>query len=144
MKNNKLLKISLIIITIISIVCITGIANAANDAKDAFPGELIGKSSAVSNNVSGYASTILGVVQVIGYSVAVIILAWLGVKYIMASPDGKAEIKKQAFAYLLGAVLLFAAGSIVGWIRGAINENSNGSGNSNTSGYIQVIDESKC
>lgn len=141
MKNNKLLKISLIIITIISIVCITGIANAANDA---FPEELNGKSSAVSNNVSGYASTILGVVQVIGYSVAVIILAWLGVKYIMASPDGKAEIKKQAFAYLLGAVLLFAAGSIVGWIRGAINENSNESGNSNTSGYIQVIDESKC
>lgn len=141
MKNNKLLKISLIIITIISIVCITGIANAANDA---FPEELNGKSSDVSDNVSGYASTILGVVQVIGYSVAVIILAWLGVKYIMASPDGKAEIKKQAFAYLLGAVLLFAAGSIVGWIRGAINENSNGSGNSNKSGYIQVIDESKC
>lgn len=136
MKNNKLLKISLIIITIISIVCITGIANA-----DAFPKSIDGTESPVSNNVSGYANTILGVVQVIGYSAAVIILAWLGVKYIMASPDGKAEIKKQAFAYLLGALLLFAAGAIVGWIKGAID---NGSNNPDKSGYIQVIDESKC
>ena len=137
MKNNKLLKISLIIITIISIVCITGIANA-----DAFPSSIEGTESPVSANVSGYANMILGVVQVIGYSAAVIILAWLGVKYIMASPDGKAEIKKQAFAYLLGALLLFAAGTIVGWIKGSID--SSGSNNSAKSGYIQVIDESKC
>ena len=136
MKNNKLLKISLIIITIISIVCITGIANA-----DAFPDKIEGEESPVSQNVSGYANMILGVVQVIGYSAAVIILAWLGVKYIMASPEGKAEIKKQAFAYLLGALLLFAAGTIVGWIKVAID---NGSNNPDKSGYIQVIDESKC
>ena len=38
---------------------------------------------------------ILGIVQAVGMSIAVIILVWLGVKYIMASPDGKAEIKKQ-------------------------------------------------
>lgn len=136
MKNNKLLKISLIIITIISIVCIAGIVNA--DFQQ--PQDITGASSELSGKVGGYANIILGIFQVVGYSTAVIILVWLGVKYIMASPDGKAEIKKQAFAYLLGALLLFAASTIVTAIKTAIDKESG----ANNSGYIQVIDERKC
>lgn len=138
MKNNKLLKISLIIITIISIVCIAGIVNA--DFQQ--PKNFTGASSELSGKVGGYANIILGIFQVVGYSTAVIILVWLGVKYIMASPDGKAEIKKQAFAYLLGALLLFAASTIVTAIKTVIDSESGA--NTNNSGYIQVIDERKC
>ena len=115
-KNNKLLKTLLVVAAIICIVSISGVVNA-----DAFPTAIEGTETSFSSGLTNSAGAILGVFQVVGYAVAVIILAWLGIKYIMASPDGKAELKKQAFAYILGAVLLFAAGTIVGWVKGTID-----------------------
>lgn len=66
-------------------------------------------------NITG---TILGVVQVIGVAVAVIMLIVLAIKYISAAPNDKAEIKKHAVVYVVGAVVLFAASGIIGIIRG--------------------------
>ena len=43
----------------------------------------------------------------------------LGVKFISASPDGKAEIKKSAVIYVVGAVLVFFAGIILEWVKNA-------------------------
>jgi len=37
----------------------------------------------------------------------------LGVKFITASPEGKAEIKKSAIMYVIGAVIVFAAGTLL-------------------------------
>ena len=74
--------------------------------------------SGAGTKIGKAAGGLLGVLQIIGYAAAVIVLVWLGIKYIVAAPDGKAEIKKQAFAYILGAVLLFSAGTIVGIIKG--------------------------
>ena len=60
---------------------------------------------------------VLTVVQVIGVGVAVIMLVVLAIKYIAASPGDKAEIKKHAVVYVVGAVVLFAASGILGIIR---------------------------
>lgn len=109
LKSNKMLKISLCIVMIIAIIGITSISNASFVEVSITPST--GSGTSVVTNIGG---GVLGVVQTIGYIVAVIVLVWLGIKYIMASPDGKAEIKKQAFAYILGAVLLFAASTLVG------------------------------
>lgn len=56
---------------------------------------------------------IVGVVQFICYAAAIILIVILGVKFMTASPDGKAEIKKSAVIYVVGAVLVFAAGTVV-------------------------------
>ena len=37
----------------------------------------------------------------------------MAMKYMMASPDGKAEIKKTAAQYIVGAVILFGAAGIL-------------------------------
>lgn len=62
-------------------------------------------------------SNILGIVTYICYAAAVVMLLYLGVKYISASPEGKAEIKKSAITYVIGAVLVFAAGTVLNIIR---------------------------
>ncbi len=59
------------------------------------------------------ASRIIGIVQFICYAAAVILIVVLGVKFMTASPDGKAEIKKSAIIYVVGAILVFAAGVIL-------------------------------
>ena len=40
-------------------------------------------------------------------------LIFVGIKFLTASPEGKAEIKKTAVIYIVGAVLLFAATGIL-------------------------------
>ena len=41
----------------------------------------------------------------------------LGIKFVTASPEGKAEIKKSAIIYAIGAVMVFAAGLLIGIIQ---------------------------
>ena len=62
-------------------------------------------------------SNILGIVTYICYAAAVIMLLMLGIKYITASPEGKAEIKKSAVIYVIGAVLVFAAATVLNIIK---------------------------
>ena len=120
-KNKKLLFkiLAIVLMAIYLITAFSGIVGAAdNGAYDEI--SVQGTGSKFTTQAGSWGNMLLGFFQVVGYIAAVIVLVWLGVKYIMASPEGKAEIKKQAFAYVLGAVLLFAAGSIVGWLRESI------------------------
>ena len=59
----------------------------------------------------------LGLAQVIGIAIAVIMLIVLAIKYISAAPGDKAEIKKHAVVYIVGAVVLFAASGIIQIIK---------------------------
>ena len=53
--------------------------------------------------------------------IAVILLIMLGIKYMTAAPEGKAEIKKMAITYVVGAVLVFAAGLVLQIIGNVAN-----------------------
>lgn len=62
-------------------------------------------------------SNVLGVVTIVCYAAAVILLITLGVKWLIAAPDAKADLKKSAIYYVIGAIMIFAAGAIVDVIR---------------------------
>ena len=62
------------------------------------------------NRIIGSAMT---VVQVVGVGVAIIMLIVLAIKYISAAPGDKADIKKHAVVYVVGAVVLFGATNII-------------------------------
>lgn len=67
--------------------------------------------------LTGTVGKILGIVAYICYAAAVIMLLMLGISYATASPEGKAEIKKTAVQYVIGAAIVFAAGAILQIIR---------------------------
>ena len=73
--------------------------------------------SGASNAASNIIGMIINIAQVIGMGVAIIMLIVLAIQYIAASPEGKAEIKKNATIYIVGAIILFAASGILGIIR---------------------------
>ena len=60
---------------------------------------------------------ILFIVQLIGTIVAICTLLVLGIKYMIAAPDRKADIKKQAVIYIIGAFFLFGAVGVVEIIK---------------------------
>ena len=126
LKNNKVLKIILVTITILSILLMLG-GNifASGTAGSDFSKQYLqkgGEENDITRKVGGIGNTILSIFQAVGTIIAVIMLVWLGIKYIMASPEGKAEIKKQAFAYILGALLLFGASWIVPIIASVVSK----------------------
>lgn len=79
-----------------------------NNAKDES-----GAAGAVSNIIG----SIITIVQVVGMGVAIIMLIVMAIKYISAAPSEKAEIKKGATIYIVGAIVLFSASGILGIIK---------------------------
>lgn len=65
---------------------------------------------------------VLTIVAYLCYTAAVILLIMLGIKYMTAAPDGKAEVKKMAITYVIGAVLVFAAGLVLTALKSIFGE----------------------
>ena len=61
---------------------------------------------------SGIATVInivIGGLQYAGSGISLIVIAMLGIKYMLAGVEEKAEIKKQAIPIVIGCILLFGA-----------------------------------
>lgn len=54
-------------------------------------------------------NTIIGLLQIAGTGIALITITMLGIKYLMASPGEKADVKKQIMPIIIGCILLFGA-----------------------------------
>ena len=77
------------------------------------PEELNANASATgTTQVQTFGQNIMGVIQVLGVVIAVVVLMVLGIKYMMGSAEEKAEYKKTMIPYLVGAILIFAASTI--------------------------------
>lgn len=114
---KKTMKI--IAILLVAIIAIFALSNIAMANDDIWAGIEMTKSesSAASAKVGSMAAKILNIVQVIGMAIAVIMLIVLAIKYISAAPSDKAEIKKHAVVYVVGAFVLFAATGILQIIK---------------------------
>ena len=61
-------------------------------------------------------SAIINIIRIVAIGVAVIMLIAVAMKYLTAAPGDKAEIKKHAVVYVVGAVVLFGIYGILGII----------------------------
>lgn len=115
-KTKKILVFALIALTLLAIT--TPVFAAADSTNFLDPKETV---KAASSNLATKTNTvmnqILGVVQIVAIGVAVIMLIILAIKYISAAPGEKADIKKGAMIYVVGAVLLFGATGILEIIK---------------------------
>lgn len=74
-------------------------------------------SSGASTSVTKIIGALINIIQIIGSGVAIIMLIVLAIKYISAAPGDKADIKKHAVVYVVGAIVLFAATGILQIIK---------------------------
>lgn len=70
-------------------------------------------SSTATSNIQSMGGKIVNIMQVLGVVIAVVVLVVIGIKYMMGSAEEKAEYKKVMIPYVVGAVLIFGATSIV-------------------------------
>lgn len=110
----------IVILTLVLIMVFSMNVNYISNASKA--GDLIdnldaGKTSDADTKIKNIVATVITVVRVVGVAVAIVMLLVVAMKYMTAAPGEKADIKKSAVVYVVGAVILFAVTGILGIIN---------------------------
>ena len=97
----------------------TAIASSDNFDFTAFDGTGNKKANKAAKHVI---KTALTIIRIIATGVSIIMLTYIGMKYMTAAASERAELKKTAVIYVLGAVLVFGAQAILGIIDSFVND----------------------
>lgn len=112
MKKSKKILLAIIPVVLVLLVVSTNVF-AVSDMfnMDSLNNAVSGGSASTNatNAVQGVWKTVLLILQIL--AVAAIVIA--GVRYMFASADAKADIKKQTITLVVGAVLVFGASGII-------------------------------
>ncbi len=107
--KRKMIKIFILILCCImslSVICLADVTE--------FNGKISGTGATNSRSVIvKIIATVLNVTRIIGLAIAVVMLMVVACKYILASAGDKADIKKYAMNYIIGALILFGASGII-------------------------------
>lgn len=133
MKKNRSLKY-IIIILIIFLISSTYMSavnadSGINAAGLSRTGSIFDKNAAETNVTklaNNSANLVVSIMRIVGITIAVLMLLVLAIKYMTSAAGERADIKKHAIVYVVGAVLLFGAVGILGMINdlttNALNE----------------------
>jgi len=105
--KNKIIGILIIVMILFAIIPCTSLSFNPEDYKNIY------EKPTGSDTLLNKGKSILGVVQVVGMGIAVIMLVIIGVKYITASVEEKAQLKETLMPYVIGAILLFGGSGIL-------------------------------
>lgn len=114
MRTLKKIFIMLISLLLIAIFVQSTISNAASDIYT----EITNMSKANETNgavtsANNIAGAVISIAKVVSAGVAIIMITVIAMKYMLAAPSEKADIKKHAVVYIVGAVIMFAATAIL-------------------------------
>lgn len=121
---NKMKLIMKLVSLICIVLCVISICNSSSAVTDADVKKFGGTQGSITgaSAVQKIIATILDIVRLVGAAVAIVVLMTIAAKYMMASAGDRADIKKYAFNYIVGAVILFAASGILTMIRDSITK----------------------
>lgn len=108
--KKQIIRIGLILLVALFAILITNV-NASSIVDSLNSG--LSTSTSAKTSVINTSQTVISAIKIIGAGIAIIMLLYIAIKYMMSSPDGKAEYKKTALIYVVGAVVLFAAPQFV-------------------------------
>lgn len=114
---KKYLKVMLVLVVALSMLCT--FALAANPFKDNVS---VGNGGAVGTAVSKIGGDIIGIIQTIGYVVAVAMVLVVGIQWLMGTPAKKQELKGRMVNIVIGAVLIVAGVSLLGLVSNFAGE----------------------
>lgn len=100
---KKKIIISLTVITLAIIILSTTVL------ADEITGSMSGLTAGNGNGaITSAGSKIIGIIQAIGISVAVVMTVVMAIRFMLASVEEKAQIKEQLVPFVIGAILIFA------------------------------------
>ncbi len=120
MKRMKYILITLILIILMLMIPIISNADININPSDFKPGEVTNATQFVQK-----ANIVIGVIQAVGSIVAVVTLIIIGIKYMLAGVDEKAEYKSTMIPYVIGCSMLFVISNLLAFIYNIVQKNFN-------------------
>ena len=119
---RRLIKRFILLCLVFLIICssITVIVNA--DTQKVDTSKFDGKENPIPNLTTNTTDTVIGVVRVVCVTIAIVMLLVIAAKYMISAPGDRADIKKHAVAYVIGAVILFGSSAILGVLVDVANQ----------------------
>lgn len=111
---TKIILLLLIALIIFSFISKVHAMSTADVIRNRFTGAVNPKGA---DSIRKVLSVVLDVTRTVGAAVAIIILMVIGAKYIIASAGERADLKKYAVNYIIGALILFGASGILTMIK---------------------------
>lgn len=109
MKLHNVVKIFLICIFILGLTIPSLATNNVNFDVNAFENA---SGTEAGKKVETALGQVAGVVRIIGTGISIIVIVVIACKYMIASAGDRAEIKKNAIPFVVGAIVLFGASGI--------------------------------
>lgn len=109
--------LKIIILLIFAITITSNFTVMSYNITNKFGGDVSSVSSEGQNTVKEVLGTALDIVRYVGIGIALIILMYIGVKFMMAAPSERANIKQYSINYVIGAAILIGASGILTIIR---------------------------
>lgn len=115
--KNKLLKTGVILFTIM--VTLSNLIVFAGDGSidGVFTGTVSDQLSGTKTATRNILGMILDAVRIIGIGIAVIILTYIGIKFMLAAPSERANIKQYSMNFVIGAFILIGGVGLLTIIR---------------------------
>ena len=121
---RKMSVVFIILILLMTIYCIGVNANSADDGGEdlsdnanfdlnAFDKASDEGSKKANNMVNNAAANVIGIARIICVAIAIVMLLVIAMKYMISAPGDRADIKKHAVNYVIGAFVLFGISGIL-------------------------------
>lgn len=107
MNSKKIILMSLIFILVLCVFSATALADPIDTLLSSVNQEEVSAGDTTGAGIQAAINTILGITQIAGTGVALIAVSLLGIKYMLASAEDKAEIKKYIVGVVIGGLLVF-------------------------------------
>ena len=105
--------LSIVMCTVTNSVCLAYDWGTAINTLDSTTADLGG----VNAKTQGVMGAIINVTRTVATGIAIIMLLAVAMKYMMSAPADRADIKKHAVVYVVGAIVLFGSSGILGIIQ---------------------------
>lgn len=111
MKIKGFIKIALMVLIVIMIFSSIAYADNDNFSFSEINNQTAGED--IKNPVKKAVGAVMGAVRIIATGVAIVMISVVAMKYLMAAPGDRADMKKTSIQYVVGAVIVFGAANIL-------------------------------
>ena len=111
---KKYFKIMMILLVTLSL--LTTIAFAGPFSTARAKATTAGTGTAMTGHVNNIGGSFISVIQTIGYIVAVVMVLYVGIQWLIGTPAKKQELKGRMVSLVIGAVLIAGGVTILDWV----------------------------
>ncbi|MBQ9297518.1 MAG: hypothetical protein IJ223_00530 [Clostridia bacterium] len=107
MNKKLLIKIGTIALVLLAVVFITTVS-ATSIIEKVKPET----GTSIAKTTQSTAKTVVGIISTVAIGIAIVMLIYLAIKYMISSPEARAEYKQTAIKYFIGVLIIFTASTL--------------------------------